>query len=277
MPGWCWRAESSNFVTAMRPIFAFLAVLLAGAVAVMASAPPQRVVSLAPNVTGMVLALGAGDRLVGVTSFCDAPAGVPRIRGGIEPEAEAILAASPDLVLATPMTPPGTRRQLADLGLRVEVLDARSLRGIEDSMTRLAGILGVGAPPAAGAEPREAKLTAALLFGADTGYSAGRGTHAHEILEVAGLRNIAADAGGPWPQLGEEFLLAADPDVLVVADFGNSSREQIMSALQAHRVRRHLRAVREGRVVVVPAPAFSVPGPEALAEAGRLRALLGTP
>ena len=261
----------------MRPIFAFLAVLLAGAVAAMAAEPPRRVVSLAPNVTGMVLALGAGEKLVGVTSFCDAPAGVPRIQGGIEPEAEAILAASPDLVLATPMTPPGTRRQLADLGLRVEVLDARSLRGIADSMARLAAMLAVAAPPPVGAEPREAKRSAALLFGADTGYSAGRGTHAHEILEAAGLRNIAADAGGPWPQLGEEFLLAADPDILVVADFGNSSREQIISALRAHRVRRHLRAVREGRVAVVPAAAFSVPGPEALGEAGRLCAQLWEP
>ncbi len=261
----------------MRPVFSSLTALAACVTIVSAAEPPRRVVSLAPNLTAMVLSLGARDRLAAVTPFCEAPRDIPRIPGGIEPEAEAILAAAPDLVLATPMTPAATRRQLENLGLRVEIIDARSLRGIGDSMAHLAKILGVAPPAVAAPRRREAEQSAALLFGADTGYSAGRGTHAQEILEAAGLRNIAAGVGGPWPQLGEEFLLAADPDILIVADYGNASREQILAALQAHPVRRHLRAVREGRVLVVPAPAFSVPGPAALEAADNLRAELQLP
>ena len=176
------------------------------------------------------------------------------------------------------MTPPATRRQLARLGLRVEVVDASSLASIREAMARLAGILAVEphhepAPAVANGKNR----SVALLFGADTGYSAGPGTHAHEILEAAGLRNIAAGAGGPWPQLGEEFLLAANPDILIVADYGNANREEILASLRTHPVRRHLQAVREGRLIVVPAPVFSVPGPGALEAADQLRAKLHLP
>jgi ABC-type Fe3+-hydroxamate transport system substrate-binding protein len=236
-----------------------------------AAAPPERIVSLAPNLTQMVVALGGGGSLAAVTPFCQAPADVARLPGGIQPEAETVLGLGPDLVLATSMTPATTREQLARLGVRVEVLDADSLDGIRGTQQKLAGLLGVAAPvlPVT-AKPVTGK-SAALLFGADTGYSAGCGTHAHEILEAAGLRNIAADAGGPWPQLGEEFLLAADPDVIVIADYGGAKRKEVLELLQRHPVRRHLAAVRSGRIVVFPAPAFSVPGPAALEASESLR------
>ncbi len=234
--------------------------------------PPQRIVSLAPSLTAMVVAMGGADRLVAVTPFCEAADGTPRIAGGIQPEAEAVLGLDPELVLATSMTPVATREQLSRLGVRVEVIDARSLDGVRLAQEKLAALLAMATPPL----PEESKpapgKSVALLFGAETGYSAGSGTHAHEILESAGLRNIAADAGGPWPQLGEEYLLAADPDVLVVADYGAADRESVLRTLRAHPVRRHLAAVRAGRVVIFPAPVFSVPGPAALEAGKKLRA-----
>ena len=234
--------------------------------------PPARIVSLAPNLTQMVVALGGGGSLAAVTPFCQAPADVARLPGGIQPEAETVLGLGPDLVLATSMTPAATREQLARLGVRVEVIDSPSLAGIRKAMTKVAALLGA-IPPAMHATPAGAKkLSAALLFGADTGYSAGCGTHAHEILEAAGLRNIAADAGGPWPQLGEEFLLAADSEVMVIADYGGKDREEVLKILRQHPVRRHLAAVRSGRIVIFPAPAFSVPGPAALEAGEKLRA-----
>lgn len=237
-----------------------------------AAAPPERIVSLAPNLTQMVVALGGGGSLAAVTPFCQAPADVARLPGGIQPEAETVLALGPDLVLATSMTPAATHEQLARLGVRVEVLEADSLDGIRGAQQKLAGLLGVAAPVLPVATRPVTGKSVALLFGADTGYSAGCGTHAHEILEAAGLRNIAAHTGGPWPQLGEEFLLAADPDVIVIADYGGAKRKEVLEILQRHPVRRHLAAVRSGRIVVFPAPAFSVPGPAALEAGEKLRA-----
>ncbi|MEX1045641.1 MAG: helical backbone metal receptor, partial [Chthoniobacterales bacterium] len=209
-----------------------------------AATPPERIVSLAPNLTAMVIALGGGDRLVAVTPFCEAPAKIGRLPGGIQPEAEAVLGLEPGLVLATSMTPLTMREQLARMGLPVEVIDAGSLGEIRAAAAKLASLLGVTAPELLPPGKVPPEKSAALLFGAETGYSAGRGTHAHEILEAAGLRNIAADAGGPWPQLGEEFLLAADPDVIIVADYGGARREEALEILRRHPVRRHLAAVR---------------------------------
>jgi len=233
---------------------------------------PRRVASLAPNLTQMVRELGHEEVLVAVTPFCEAPAGITRLPGGIQPEAESVLGLEPDLVLATSMTPAATRAQLARMGVRVEVLDAPSLDGIREAVTKIAALLGAPPPTIPAAAAVTLQKSAALLFGADTGYSAGCGTHAHEILEAAGLRNIAADAGGPWPQLGEEFLLAADPEVIIVADYGQTDRHNVLRALRAHPVRRHLTAVQRGRVLVFPAPAFSVPGPAALSAGEALRA-----
>lgn len=238
-----------------------------------APAAPQRVVSLAPNLTQMVTALGACGTLAAVTPFCEAPPEVTRLSGGIQPEAEAVLALDPDLVLATAMTPAATREQLVRLGVRVEVVETASLPAIGDAMLRVARWLGVDAPTTAGPEENvPGTRSAALLFGAETGYSAGCGTHAHEILEAAGLRNIAAEAGGPWPQLAEEFLLAMDPEVIIVAEYGGADRARVLRVLRSHPVRRQLSAVRAGRVVVFPAPALTVPGPEALRAGAALRA-----
>lgn len=239
---------------------------------------PERVVSLAPSITQMVRRSGAGDRLVAVTAFCDAPRNIARVAGGIQADPESVLAFAPDLVLCTGMTPAGTRHQLADLGLRVEVIDTPTLESIRTAAERVAGLLGVSAAPMGENAPRpRGGPSAALLFGADTGYSAGCGSHAHEILEAAGLRNIAAEAAGPWPQLGDEFLLEKDPEVLVIADYGKSKREDILAALRAHPVRKHLRAVQNGKVVVFPAAALTVPGPDALAAAPKLRAAVDLP
>jgi len=245
---------------------------LLGAALTSQAAPPARVVSLAPNLTEMVLHLGAGESLVAVTPFCNAPEKLPRVRGGMQPEAEAVLAFAPDLVLASAITPAPTLHQLTRLGIRTEVFDAGTLDEIDQATGKVAAVLGVDVPATTAARGGPVTRSAVLLFGADTGYSAGCGTHAHEILAAAGLRNIAADVSGPWPQLGEEFLLAADPDVIVVADYGGAKKEDLLQFLRGHPLRRHLAAVREGRVIVFPARAFSIPGPAALEAGEKLRA-----
>ena len=271
--------ESSSVGVALKPltcpVMRRIAVCFSGLACLVCaahSAPPARIVSLAPNLTAMVIELGAGESLAAVTPFCTAPENVPRIRGGMQPEAETVLALEPDLVLASTITPAPTLRQFHDLGIRTEVVATGSLAEIRTAMDRLAAVCQLTprqAPPVTKERPSK---SAALLFGADTGYSAGCGTHAHEILESAGLRNIAAEASGPWPQLSEEFLLAADPEIIIVADYGNSNKEQLLEFLRGHPLRKHLAAVRAGRVVIFPAQAFSIPGPAALDAGDKLRA-----
>ena len=252
---------------------AFLFTLCLGGLC-FAGETPQRVVSLAPSITQTMRHLGAENRLVAVTPFCEAPDNIARVSGGILADPEAVLGFAPDLVLCTAMTPENTRRQLSALGLRVELIDTPSLEAIRAETARIAGMLGVTEPAEEAPSPAANGPTAALLFGAETGYSAGCGSHAHEILEAAGLRNIGAEASGPWPQLSEEFLLAKDPEILVIADYGDATSEDILAKLRAHPVRSHWRAVQNGKVIVFPAAAFTVPGPNALAAAPKLRAAI---
>lgn len=234
--------------------------------------PPTRVVSLAPNLTAMVMELGAGHTLAAVTPFCAAADDKPRVPGGMQPEAEVILSLEPDLLLASSITPAQTLHQLRSLGIRTEIFDTGSLDEIRRAMDELAAIFQIPPPHAPPRTAEASSQSAALLFGADTGYSAGCGTHAHEILEAAGLRNIAAGVPGPWPQLSEEFLLATDPEVIIVADYGGSEKAELLQFLRTHPVRKHLAAVRAGRVITFPAQAFSIPGPDALEAGEKLRA-----
>lgn len=271
------RAASGQLRPVQRATALFVAATVLLAAAAAQASPPQRIVSLAPNLTAMVIALGSEERLAAVTPFCAAAESVPRLPGGLQPEAETVLGFSPDLILTSPLTPEATRQQLKKLGLRVEVMDTSSLTAIRGTMDRIAGLLELPARTPAPPAIADRGLSCALLFGADTGYSAGRGTHAHEILEAAGLHNIATDRGSPWPELGEEFLLAADPDIILVADYAGTSEDAVLAQLRAHPVRRHLTAVRRGRVLVFPAAAFSIPGPEALAAPGLITARLDTP
>lgn len=237
-------------------------------------AGPLRVVSLAPNLTEIVTSLGGTDLLCAVTPFCQAPVDIQRLPNGIQPEAETVLALEPDLVLATSMTPATTRRQLQNLGLSVEVIDTSTLDDIRRAADLIAELLKLPEPSTSSVAKKPPSGSVALLFGADTGFSAGCGTHAHEILEGAGLRNIAAKTSGPWPQLSEEFLLAEDPNLIIVADYGSSSREEILQTLRRNPVRRHLSAVQSGRILVFPAAAFSIPGPAALKATTELQSRL---
>src|SRR5207244_2127741 len=124
--------------------------------------PPARIVSLAPSITEVVYALGAGERLVGVCAQCDYPAAVasvPRVGGYLAPSVEVTLARRPDLVIAAPS--PGNReavRAIERAGVRVLVVHDRTLADLWASVRAVAGALGT---PAAG-ERLVADLTARL-------------------------------------------------------------------------------------------------------------------
>jgi iron complex transport system substrate-binding protein len=99
---------------------------------------PQRIVSLAPNITEMLYALGLGDRVAGVTQYCDWPpevAAVPRIGGVINPSLEAIVALGADLVFATADgNRPADVERLAGLGVAVYTIDTRSIADVFASL-----------------------------------------------------------------------------------------------------------------------------------------------
>ena len=192
----------------------------------------QRVVTLAPSLSEIVLALDAGDRLVGVTRFDDDPrtAALPRIGGYNDPQPEAVLAVKPDLVLCEPA--PANRgpvETLARLGVPVEALPLATVQEIEDAIARVASLLGMpekgralnqqlekARASARSAAAGRRKVKALLVFGLDPLVVAGGRGFAGELLEDAGGENAAGSGAAPFFRLSAEMAVRAAPEVIVL-------------------------------------------------------------
>lgn len=215
-------------------VIAFLALLgLAAPVA----AAPQRIVSLAPSVTETLFALGVGERVVGVSTYCDYPpaaARIAKVGTFLQPNVERILVLRPDLVIAVPS--PGNRapvERLRALGLRILIVDPERIDEILASIRQIADAVGV---PEAGARLTEkieagvraveqrvagaAKVRTLLLVGHSPFVAAGAGTYQDDLVTRAGGTNVAAAGGQAWPNLNLEFIVAQAPQVIIDASLG---------------------------------------------------------
>jgi iron complex transport system substrate-binding protein len=233
----------------------------------------MRIVSLAPSVTEILFGIDAGDRLVGVSSFCDYPAevaAIPRVGTFTKPSIEAILAARPDLVIAA--RGPATMNAVASVrgvGVPVLVIEdvkladvwkaiedigrhtgrAEAAARLEDQMRRRFDAVR---SRLAGA-PRRRVL---VVVGQTPLIVAGVETFVDDLIRVAGGVNVAADTGQPWPRLSLETVLARAPEVIIDsalshedgADAGFWSRFSTLPAVREGRVHayRSLAALRGG-------------------------------
>ena len=191
--------------------------------------PPQRIVSLLPSLTESVCALGACALLVGTDQYSNWPVSVlklPKLGGLDDAQIERIVALKPDLVLAA--TSARVIDRLEGLGLKVMVLESRNHADVKRSLSLLAQVLG---------KPNEAALVwakiendmvaaAALLpailrsrrvyFEVDaTPYAAGASSFIGETLTRLGMGNVVPEALGPFPKLSPEFVVRAQPDVVM--------------------------------------------------------------
>ncbi|MCS6927798.1 MAG: cobalamin-binding protein [Candidatus Binatia bacterium] len=199
-----------------------------------------RIVSLAPSVTETVFALGAGEHVVGVCTFCDFPAAVERIRrvgSYVAPNVEAIVATAPDVVIGVPPNNPAALAALTRLGIRVVVVQVETLAQIETAMrtiAREAGREAAGETLVAQLRHRLA-ATRARLAGAPTRrvlmvvgqnplIAVGHGTFLDELITLARGHNIAAETGQPWPRVSVEFILAKQPEVIIDGSMGSEEQ-----------------------------------------------------
>ncbi len=197
-------------------------------------APPRRVVSLLPSLTETVCALGECARLVGTDRYSNWPAEVarlPKLGGLDDAHLEAIVALRPDLVLAAPSSRVVGR--LEALGLKVMVLESRNHADVQRTL-KLLGVV-FNRPDAASRVTAEIErdLRAAaervppgrrgqtVYFEVDpTPYAAGGGSFVGETLARLGLANIVPVAMGPFPRLNPEFVVRAQPDIVMAGARG---------------------------------------------------------
>lgn len=271
-------------------IAAFLAVFVVAAQAVIVTdergvgvdipKPPQRIVTLLPSLTESVCTLGACDRLVGVDRYSNWPASVrvlPQVGGGIDPNVEAIVALKPDVVLLAKSS--RVTERLEALGLKVVVLEPKNHADVRRVLEALARLLGAGdaqqvwrtidasVSAAAQSLPESVKHTR-VYFEVNNGpYAAGESSFIGETLTRLGARNIVPASLGPFPKLNPEFVVRADPDLIMVGERSGQGMEQRPGW-------GHIKAVRSGRICRFTADESDVlvrPGPR-MGEAARLMA-----
>lgn len=240
--------------------------------------PPQRIVTLLPSLSETVCELGACGRLVGVDSYSNWPAsirGLPQVGGLDDVNIEQVVALKPDLVLLS-----ATSRALArleGLGIKVFGLELKTLVDVQRTLVKVGQVLSVpGADKVwlrmnAGIDEAARRLPAHLrgttvYFEVDSGpYAASEISHIGEVLSRVGAANIVPGRLGSVPKLNPEFVVRADPQVIILADRSAPS-------LKSRPGWDRIRAVREGRICALTTAQGDVivrPGPR-MAEAARL-------
>ena len=278
------------------PTAAVLLVALSASLACRASEPPprspvraapRRVVALAPNLTEIVFALGAGDSLVGVSEYSDYPPAaraIPRV-GGLEVSAEKVASLTPDLVLAT--REGNTRGPVSALeaaGIPVVVLPTGSLDAVLESIRAAGRALGRAEAARQLAESLESRRAAirsrvvggprpraVLVVWPDPPQAAGGGTFLHDVLSEAGAENLLASRPG-WPVVSGEYLTTAPIDV-VVLPASVETRPVFERALASGALSRG--TVRDARRVWVDEASLTRPGPRVFDALEELAAALG--
>ncbi len=234
-------------------------------------AEPQRIVSLAPANTEIVFALGAGDRLVGVTSLDDYPAEVadiPKVGDFAGPNIEAVAAADPDLVLATTGVQSDVIEQLEGLGATVIAIDPQSLDGVYEDILEVAEVVNTKAAgeelvasmkatvqDIADAVSGRDPVTVFIEIAQDPLFTAGRNTLLDELVTRAGGVNVVQAQG--WVPYSPEEVVKADPDVYL-ATKGSMSNPEDLAKRPGFK---GLSAVKAGRVVILDDNLVSRPGP----------------
>lgn len=277
----------------LRGVALLLSVTLALAAHAQVPQRPQRIVSLVPAVTEMLFAIGAGDLVVGVSSFDKYPDEVktrPRVGALVDPDVERILALRPDMVVHY-ATQDDLRAQLSRAGIASHVYRHDGLADIPATMRRLGAATGRGATAERAAADFERRVAAVrarvagrprprtlLVFGRDPSslrnvYASGGTGFLHDVLVAAGGDNVFADVARESVQASTELILARAPAVIVElrtselvggADAGTGPWRRLAS----------VPAVRDGRVHALSGDYLVVPGPRMAAAVEALSGVL---
>jgi len=236
---------------------------------------PRRIVSLVPGVTEMLYAIGAEDRLVGRTDFCDYP---PEARskasvgGTVSPSLEVLVTLKPDLVVATSAgNSDETRRQLERLRVPLYLVDPHGLSDVFRTMTRLGALTereGRAADVVAGLERRVravAVRVAALprprvlyVVWPEPLIVPGRGAAVTELIELAGGESVSADGPEGYPRYSVEAAVARGPEVIILARHGAGTAPYAREKWERFA---DLPAIRAGRLHAVDGDLFHRFGP----------------
>ena len=240
--------------------------------------PPARIVSLLPSLTETVCELGACARLVGTDRYSNWPDSVkslPKLGGLNDAMLERIVVLHPDVVLASDSSRAVDR--LEELGIPVIALRSKTLADVHRMLDLIADMLGLQGRGDATWRGIQARVAAAatrvppVLRGqrvffevSDAPHAASASSFIGELLAVLGLGNVVPGDLGPFPQLNPEFVVRAQPDLIMAS-------EMELAQMATRPGWDALEALRSSRTCGFPAAVFDIlvrPGPR-LGEAAR--------
>ncbi len=281
-----------------RILFFFVASLLAFSGCRKAERPQAlpasgpRLISLAPNLTEMIFAVGAGSNLVGRTSACDTPAAalaVPVVGGYGDPSFEMLLSLQPDHILYVDMLNKDFDARLRERGLDSKLIRCLHLDDIPAALAevgRLAGRASQGEELAASLREEIRAARAALSNSTpprvfvelwdDPLYTVGRGSFVSELVTLAGGTNIGDEVDSPYFAASPEWVIDRNPEVILCLFMDQS--HQTVKRVTSVPAFASLSAVKNGRVYAdFDLTELLRPGPRVMRSVAALRRCLGDP
>lgn len=240
--------------------------------------PMKRIVSMAPNVTEMLFAIGLEDEIIGVTSFCNYPDEAlkkTKIGGYYDPNMEVILSLAPDLIIATPDGYSKERvEKLDQSGIPVFIINPKNVDEILETILTLGKVTGKEGTAKEVVDKLHARVQAvrekvasipmgkrSKIFyeiGRDPLITVGPGTFVDNLISTAGGINIAGDALTDWPRYSVEAVIAKEPDVIITTPNASSASEIDMSVWHRYRT---IPAVQNGRIYAIDPDILMRAGP----------------
>lgn len=236
---------------------------------------PQRIVSLAPNITETLFALGLDREIAGVTRFCDYPqeaASKRQVGGLVSPSLEKIVSLEPDLVIGTA---DGNRKETVDrlerIGLPVYVVNPGSLDEILEMILNIGEITGKRTEADRLVANLRRRIDRVVLLTKDSArpgvffqvgegamITAGKNTFIDRLIRSAGGENIAGDSTTRYPRFSMEEIILKNPDIIIVSSAKNRSSP---SAKETWERWKDIAAVKKGNIHVIDPDLVSRPAP----------------
>jgi len=238
---------------------------------------PARIISLSPSNTEILFAIGAGDRVVGVTEYCNYPPAAktrPKVGGVSTVSIEKVVALNPDIVIGCSLNGKDTFERLEELGIPVLGLNPKNISGILADIELVGRVTGEESNATNLVATMKSRLDAirakaramsgsqqapTVFYDIGGFYTAGNGTFVNEIIETAGGRNIAADKTGYF-QMSIEELIAENPQV-IICDRGMGSMSKAYEEIMSDDRLKIVDAVRNNRVYLIDGDIIDRPGP----------------
>jgi iron complex transport system substrate-binding protein len=263
-------------------VFHLIALFVCSIYSIDGHAASQRIISTSPAITEILFALGAGDRVVGVTDYCSFPKKaclLPSIGGPLNPSTETWIALKPDLIIIQEDSVVINKHATI---LKIPILKV-SVNNLENILTSIQAIAKTMQVSKRGNQLvdkinseikqyrtrlRKLKPRQVLMLLSDTNdpsrdlYAVGRNTFLNELLSIAGGENILPDTMATYPKISKEFIIAKSPEIIIeIGPKSNLSSDGILDRKKTWGKYPTLNAVKNNRLYFIGADYILIPGP----------------